>query len=255
MISIVTITYNNYEELIKTLNSIPKSDFVESIVINGGACEKTKEFLSTYPGKSVTEKDSGIADAFNKGVNFSSGKYIMYLNSGDILLDKSYPQKAIEMLENNNQYDFTHSNLLFVDENDNELFMRPKMKSLGRGMPYLHPTMIVRKKVFEKIGLFNKDINIAMDYDWVVRLEKNNFKGLYLNEDAVVKMDGKGKSVVEESKAIKECYSILKAHNYFTFQNSIGYAVRRVLYFGRVFLVRVGLKKRLTSMKKIKYSK
>jgi len=255
MLSIITITYNNYEELMKTLNSIPKSDFVESIVINGGECEKTKEFLKTYPGKSVSEKDNGIADAFNKGVNLSSGKYIMFLNSGDVLLENSYPGKALEILENKGQYDFTHSSLLFVDENDNELFMRPQMKSLGRGMPYLHPTMIVRKKVFEKTGLFNKDINIAMDFDWVVRLEMNNFKGFYLNEDAVVKMDGKGKSVIEESEAIKECYSILKAHNYLTFQNNIGFAVRYVLYLGRVFLVRVGLKKQLTSMKKIKHSK
>jgi GT2 family glycosyltransferase len=122
-------------------------------------------------------------------------------------------------------------------------------------MPYLHPTIIVRKEVFEKTGLFKEEIIIAMDYDWVVRLEKNNFKGIYLNEDAVVKMDGKGKSVIEESKAIKECYSILKAHNYFTFQNSVGFAVRYVLYLGRVFLARFGLRKQLTSMKKIKHSK
>ena len=255
MISIVTVTYNNYEELIKTLNSIPKSQLLESIVINGGGCEQTKEFLKHYDGKSITEKDDGIADAFNKGIKISSGKYIMFLNSGDVLLEISYPEKAIRILENNSDYDFTHSNLLFIDENDNELFMRPQMKNLGRGMPYLHPTMIVRKSVFTKTGLFDKNIKVAMDYDWVVRLEKNNSKGFYLNEQAVVKMDGKGKSVVEESKAMKECYAILKAHNYFTLKNILGYAVRRVLYLGRVFLVKVGLKRQLTSMKKIKYSK
>jgi len=48
MISIVTITYNNFDELIETLNSIPESPLIESIVVNGGQCEKTKEFLKTY---------------------------------------------------------------------------------------------------------------------------------------------------------------------------------------------------------------
>jgi len=255
MISIVTITFNNYEELIKTLHSIPQSDYIESIVINGGQCKKTVEFLKSYSGESISEKDNGIADAFNKGVNLSSGKCIMFLNSGDVLLEKSYPKEALEILQNNNQYDFIHSNLLFNDGNENELFMRPQMKSLGRGMPYLHPTMVVRKKVFEKTGLFNTNIFIAMDFDWVVRLEKNSFRGFYLNENAVVKMDGIGKSVIEESKAIKECYSILKANNYLTLQNSIGFATRYALYLGRKFLIKIGLKKQLNSMKKIKHSK
>lgn len=255
MISIVTITYNNYDELIKTLNSIPQSDLIESIVINGGECENTKEFLKTYKGKSISEKDNGIADAFNKGVNLSSGKFIMFLNSGDVLLEKSYPIQALEMLQSNSQYEFIHSNLLLIDENENELFMRPQMKSLGRGMPYLHPTMVVRKNVFEKTGLFNKNIFIAMDFDWVVRLEKNRFKGFYHNGDAVVKMDGIGKSVIEESKAIMECYSILKAHNYLTLQNSLGFAERYALYLGRKFLIKIGLEKQLNSMKKIKHSK
>jgi glycosyltransferase len=255
MISIVTITFNNFDELIETLNSIPESPLIESIVVNGGQCERTIEFLKTYSGKSITEKDEGIADAFNKGINLSSGECVMFLNSGDVLLDKSYPKKAIEFLQSNNLYDFIHSNLLFIDEKENELFMRPQMKSLGRGMPYLHPTMVVRKNVFEKTGLFNKNIFIAMDFDWVVRLEKNRFKGFYHNGDAVVKMDGIGKSVIEESKAIMECYSILKAHNYLTLQNSLGFAERYALYLGRKFLIKIGLEKQLNSMKKIKHSK
>jgi hypothetical protein len=179
----------------------------------------------------------------------------MFLNSGDVLLEKSYPEKAIKLLESNDEFDFVHSNLLFVDENGDGLFMRPQMKSLGRGMPYLHPTMIVKKEVFNKMGLFNKNIEVAMDFDWVVKLVKNNYKGYYLNEGAVVKMDGKGKSVVEESRAIKECFTILKTNNYVTLRNIIGYAVRYTLYLGRVFMVKAGLKKQLGSMKKIKHSR
>ena len=67
MISIVTITYNNYYELIKTLDSIPQSDLMESIVINGGECENTKEFLKTYKVSPFRKKIMELPMALIKG--------------------------------------------------------------------------------------------------------------------------------------------------------------------------------------------
>jgi len=83
MISIITITYNNYEGLKRTLSSIPSYNFIESVVVNGGTDKSTLEYLSSYRGKVINEKDEGIADAFNKGITKSSGDAIMFLNSGD----------------------------------------------------------------------------------------------------------------------------------------------------------------------------
>jgi len=254
MISIVTITYNNFDELIETLNSIPDLPLIESIVINGGQCEKTKEFLKTYLGKSITEKDEGIADAFNKGVKISSGKYIMILNSGDVLIEKSYPEKALKIFEENRNIAFVHSNLLLVDNSNPELFMRPTLSNVGRGMPYLHPTMIVKKELFDRIGMFDIKLKIAMDFDWIVKLVKNNFLGYYLNDNAVVKMDASGKSIKEENEAIKECYLILKANKCLTPINLVGYTQRYLLYLLRMIIVKIGLKDLLMSMKKIKHS-
>lgn len=254
MLSIITITYNNYTELIKTLDSIPKSDLIESIVVAGGQCKETLEFLKSYSGKSLSEKDEGIADAFNKGVRISSGKYIMFLNSGDELIDKSYTEKAIEILESNQNYSFVHSNLIFIDSNGNELYMKPQMKSLGRGMPYLHPTMVVRKQLFDQIGYFNTKLKIAMDFDWIVRLEKNSIAGNYYRNSFVIKMDGKGKSVIEESAAMRECYSILKSNNLLNLKNYLGFTVRYILFLLRGLVVKVGLETFLTSMKKVKHS-
>jgi len=254
MLSIITITFNNYDELVKTLNSIPVSDSIESVIVNGGSCEKTKEFLKNYHGKSITEKDNGIADAFNKGIKISSGDFIMFLNSGDVLLNKSYLNVSQKILHDKNDLDFIHSNLLFIDEKGNELLMKPQMKSLGRGMPFFHPTMIVRRNLFEKIGLFNDKFKIAMDFDWIVRLKKYGSMGNYINADPVVKMDGTGKSVVSESVALKECFEILKTNKYLTLKNIYGYFIRYTLYISRVLMVKLGFGKYLTSMKKIKHS-
>ncbi len=253
MISIVTITYNNFDQLIKTLNSIPKTDIVESVVINGGDCKKTKDFLDTYPGKSLSEKDEGIADAFNKGIKTSSGNYIMFLNSGDILLSKNYLQKAKSILDSNPDIAFVHSNIIFSDQLGSDLYMKPQMKNLGRGMPYHHQTMIVRKKIFDDIGLFKKELKYAMDFDFVVRMEKRNHKGFYLNEEAVVKMDGKGVSVSEESNSIKECYKVLRSENYFNIINTIGYLIRFSLFSLRKLLEFTGGKILLKKLKQIKH--
>lgn len=255
MISIVTITYNNFDELIETLTSIPESPLIESIVVNGGQCERTKEFLKSYSGISVSEKDDGIADAFNKGIKLSSGSCIMFLNSGDVLIDKYYPEKALKFFSENKKISFVHSNILIVHDSESELYMSPTFSNLGRGMPYLHPSMVVKKDLFDKIGMFDKSIKVAMDYDWIVRLEKNKINGYYFNDGPVVKMEGAGKSIKEENAAIKECYSILKANNYLTINNFIGYIQRYVLYILRMTMLKIGFKDVLMFMKRIKHSK
>lgn len=253
MISIITITYNNSEELVRTINSISKGVFVESVIVNGGSCDRTREFLKNYPGIVINEKDEGISDAFNKGIKNSSGNYIMFLNSGDELIDKSYLKKAKDFLDINAGFSFVHSNIVFVDESGEELYMRPPMKNVGRGMPYLHPTMIFRKDVFDKVGLFRKDLKIAMDYDLAVRMKKAGLRGFYFNEIYSVKMDGTGKSVKLESDALKECYKVLKENNFLTFENLSGFAVRYLLFLIRRLLSTVGLNKLLLKMKKIKH--
>ena len=254
MISVVTITYNNLPDLKKTLQSLPDRNKVESVVINGGTDESTVEYLKFYNGRVINEKDEGIADAFNKGIEHSSGDYIMFLNAGDELINKTYLYSSMEILDKSSEYSFVHSNLIFVDKSGAELFMHPPLSNVGRGMPYLHPTMIVRRELFDKIGRFNKEIKIAMDYDWVVRLEKNNFKGYYFKNAAPLKMDGRGKSVVEEGKAIRECFNILKGNSYLNFKNLAGFIVRYILYLGRSLMNVIGLGSLLLRLKKIKHS-
>ena len=99
LLSIVTITFNNYEELLNTVASVSDLENCEHIIINGGKCQKTLAFLKSYCGVSVSEPDQGISDAFNKGIKLCQGGAVMLLNSGDILLDQTYPEKALHILK------------------------------------------------------------------------------------------------------------------------------------------------------------
>ena len=253
MLSIITLTYNNFNELKETLASLPKNDLIESIVVNGGNNNETYKYLKTHNGKVINEKDEGIADAFNKGIKVSSGDAIMFLNSGDILIDLSYPAEAYNVLMKNKNIHFVHSNILFSDILGAELFMKPPFCNLGRGLPYLHPTMIIRKSVFDEIGTFNTDYKIAMDFDFIVRLVKMGYKGFYREGKAVVKMEGSGKSAKEELTAIKECYASLRKNQYITIKNLIGLSQRVILYFLRKLLIKVGAGNLLKGLKKKKY--
>jgi glycosyltransferase len=254
MVSVVTITFNNFLELKSTLDSIPEKDYIESIVINGGNDSKTIDFLKNHNGLVINEKDNGIADAFNKGLANASGDYIMFLNSGDILIDPGYIKAAINILSRDSEIFFVHSNIIFHDRIGGEIFMRPQMKSVGRGQPYFHPTMIVRRKCFDEIGKFNEKYKISMDFDFIVRMMKKGYKCNYVDGEAVVRMEGTGKSSAQESEAIKECYKSLKENDYLTLTNQTGYIIRQFFYFGRKIMEDSGLKNLLRVLKRKKHS-
>jgi len=104
MISVITVTYNNYDDLHRTLHSLKNVDGIESVVVNGGDCNKTKKLLSNYDGIAISEPDKGISDAFNKGVTHATGEKVMFLNSGDILLSPDYLKEAEKTLTSIRKY-------------------------------------------------------------------------------------------------------------------------------------------------------
>ena len=81
MISVITVTYNNYDDLHRTLHSLKNVDDIESVVVNGGNCNKTKKLLSNYDGIAISEPDKGISDAFNKGVTQATADNVMKARS------------------------------------------------------------------------------------------------------------------------------------------------------------------------------
>jgi glycosyltransferase involved in cell wall biosynthesis len=128
LLSIVTITFNNFDELLHTVESVKDLKCCEHLIINGGKCQKTLEFLQSFSGTSISEPDQGISDAFNKGIKLSQGSAVMLLNSGDILLDQTYPEKALHILKEHPEVDFVHANELYDDAMIGEFVMRPLRK-------------------------------------------------------------------------------------------------------------------------------
>ena len=240
MISVVTITYNNFEELISTLDSIPNNNLIQSVVINGGKCQKTKIFLESYHGLSISEPDRGISNAFNKGIDLSSGDYIVFLNSGDLLIDSEYFLKSHDILSQHLDLGFVYSSIEFNHPIFGKHIYYPSSPSKG-DMPYPHPSLIVRRDIFSIIGTFSEDYNMAMDYEFAYRLIKNGYKGLYYKDGPVVHMDGNGVSSNSTLSGLKERTKALKDNGAFSLKIGIIFSIIRFKYYTRKILALVGL--------------
>ncbi len=255
MISVVTITYNNYEQLIETMDSIKGLSNIESIVVNGGDCEKTRSYLSQIDAQSVSEPDKGISDAFNKGLNMATGDSVVFLNSGDVLLEKEYFNIADDLLNNDPGISFVHGAIIFTDPISGATILRPALCCLGRGMPYFHQSMVVRRSVFDITGAFKLDYKYCMDFEFVCRMEKAGLKGYYWNKAPIVLMDGNGISKTQEFTGIRESSRGLKENNLLNAENYLGLFVRYGFYLGRELMIKVGLTDILAKLKILKHSK
>lgn len=248
MITVVTITYNNFDELRGTIESIPRNPEIDHLIINGGSCSKTLEYLNSSSFHHVSEKDKGIADAFNKGISLAKGDYIIFINSGDILIHFDYLLNAQMIFRNNPKIDFIYSSILFNHSTLGEYEYFPGMK-IG-DMPFPHPSLIVKKDIFSQTGPFSMNYKIAMDYEFAYKLKKLNKHGHYYKDGPVVKMDGGGVSSNKGLEGLNERIQILKNLKLFDLE------AKRYLYrmwlkqYLKDFVIKMGISEEM--IKKIK---
>ncbi len=182
-ISIITICFNNLEELKQTCESVEKQQELpyEHIIIDGSTNSNINNWLTGSPQppirKWIFERDKGIADAFNKGISIANGEIIVLLNSGDMFFDS-------EVLSNVSKRFLIDADLMWLHgkykiKRGGEWVIIGKIfeaKKLYRGMRSLcHQTMFVKKELYSKFGVYNKDLKIAMDYDFVIRIRYEKF--------------------------------------------------------------------------------
>jgi GT2 family glycosyltransferase len=229
-LDIIVLTYNNYDELIKTLHSIPRKFETCVFVVNGGSCNQTKDFLFNNNIRSISEKDNGIADAFNKGIAKTSNNYIHFLNSGDVIINDLFYETSLTKFHDNSTIDYIFSKIRYKHSRYGDLIVAPNenaLKNLAYGMPFPHPGMIVKRSLFERVGAFDQRFSIAMDYDFIVRIFKARLQGSFLDLLSV-EMDGSGISSLKPLSSIFQNYQSLKLNHYLKF-NSYLILVTRML--------------------------
>lgn len=253
-LAIITITYNNFEELKETLDSYLHLN-IRPIIIDGGSCEKTQKYCESLSDRIryLREKDKGISDAYNKGIDLCDTPYFMLLNSGDRLIDYDYLHRSIETLEAYQNIDYVHGSILYEDELAGSIVVPPKNCRIGRGMPVFIPSIIMRKSSYKKVGPFSLNYRIAMDYEWFVRALDRGIEGVQISKKPVVAFDGAGVSSKNEWNGILECFHALKAHKKIAHIEGLFFFWRVFLFKTRKFFQKIGLKDLIIFYRKIRY--
>lgn len=188
-ISIVTISYNDCQGLKKTMESVRMQKYsnIEYIVIDGGSKDGTTDLLKKNPWIShyVSEPDYGISDAFNKGLEYVSGEIVMFLNSGDVLLNESVISKIITDWE---QYpvDVLICKVRMEDGRTiPDVRYQDDGNKIWNALEMPHQGTFVRREVFQKVGYFNICVKIRMDLDFFARCKQMNCSYRYIPMEVV----------------------------------------------------------------------
>jgi glycosyltransferase involved in cell wall biosynthesis len=203
-VSIITVTYNSESTVEETILSVISQTYasIEYIIVDGKSTDKTLEIIEKYRNKIskfISEKDNGLYDAINKGINLATGDVIAILHSDDFYINTEVIRKyADTFLENS--CDAVYSDLYYVDKNNTDKIIRKwksgayKANSFINGWMPPHPTFFVRKDIYAKFGKFNLQFKSAADYELMLRfIQKYKITISYLPE-YTVKMRVGGKS-------------------------------------------------------------
>ena len=214
-ISIITVCYNSEKTIKDTIESVLNqsySDF-EYLIIDGKSSDNTLNIINSYNDpriKLISEKDNGLYDAMNKGIKLATGDIIGIINSDDILYDNKVLQMVIDNYDNNT--DILHGNVQYLDESLSKV-----IRDYIPGNNYkdywcgAHPSMYIRKEVYNKIGLYNTNYKIAADYDFMVRCNISNIKYKYLNKYFVkMRYGGASNGIKGYFNNFKECVKVLR---------------------------------------------
>ncbi|QKF68406.1 glycosyltransferase, family 2 [Arcobacter venerupis] len=182
-VTIVTVTYNAQEYLEQTIKSIIEQDYpnIEYIIIDGASTDKTVDIIKKYE-KYITywisEPDTGIYDAMNKGINVATGEWINFMNAGDSFCENNTILNVIKSLKNDT--DLISGDIYYI-ENDEKTYHKQQLINYPmQNMFCYHQTLFTKTSIMKQIK-FSTEFRIAGDYDFVLKCYIKNYKFQYLN--------------------------------------------------------------------------
>ncbi|MBQ8184807.1 MAG: glycosyltransferase [Lachnospiraceae bacterium] len=217
-VSIVTTTYNDAESLRQTIKQILSQDYknIEYIIVDGASTDHTMEVIKEAQEelgdklKWISEPDKGIYDALNKGFRMATGDIL-----GCCFDEYTHPQVLSHMVEIMEQEgtDGVHGDLDYMDGDRIVRKWRQGQGKIRYGWMPGHPTLYLKREVYETYGYYKTDYRISADYEFMIRILTDDKVRLSYLPEVLIKMSHGGtstKSLSAYLAGMKEGHRALK---------------------------------------------
>ena len=200
--SIITVTYNSKENLLRTIRSVQSQNYknYSHLIKDGLSNDKTNEidFTKLENTKFFESKDLGIYDAMNQALELVNNEFIIYLNSGDEFFSNNTLKKLSKQIKSNPNYYSYCGGTLQIDPFNNSFKRLIGLSRLYKYLPLAqlpHPSLITRKSILTKLkNPFDERLKIAGDYKQQLILRKKNLWKVYYIKDIISVMPIGGES-------------------------------------------------------------
>ena len=249
-ISIITVCLNSELTIAKTINSILEQSHsdLELLVIDGLSTDNTIQVASSFKDQRVkvlSDKDNGIYNAMNKGLELATGDIILFLNSDDFLAERQVLSEVISLFDKT-KADIIYGGIAYVGKNKKILYewmpQKFKRKSYKNGFHTPHPAFYAKKKLYDKKGGFDENFKVAADFDLMLRFMEDAETKSVLSNKIMVHMSAVGFSSKLKNIAVGffEIHQSLERH--FMVHNKLTYSLQRYLpkLFKKLKLIKRG---------------
>lgn len=244
LLSIITVNYNNADGLKKTMQSVLDLEFedYEYIIIDGGSSDESVNVIKYYLENTelkdkvsywCSEKDKGIFNAMNKGISYSHGKLLNFMNSGDTFISDSL--NGLEKIYNDNKNAVLYGAINKVKKG---VFLGTTGVcniDINNGIIW-HQATLIPKKMFLDYGLYDEKYRIRSDYEFFFRLLKNNVKFVFTNR-IICNYDFSGISSTNKKLCNVEGRLVRKIYNKEPKKNYLKVLIKFVLPYGLLILL------------------
>lgn len=215
-VSIVTVSFNAATTIADTLRSVAEQTYpsIEHIVIDGGSTDGTQDIVRQFPhlARMVTESDSGLYDAMNKGWKAASGEIVGWLNADDTLAGPEAVSQIVSGFRP--EVDAVAASIVMVDPGNPGRIIRTYSSDgftldwLRYGYAVPHPGFYIRRNVLARIGGYDLRFPLASDFDLIARALYRERIPFQLLPDIVVRMRMGGRSFgpVAALRMLREVY-------------------------------------------------
>ena len=243
--SVVTVVFNAEDVIAKTIESVLNQSYIpyEYLIIDGKSTDKTLDIVDSYKDsfaakqinyRIISEKDTGIYNAMNKGVKSATGDFISFLNAGDWYEPDAL--KKIKNFYNEDDFDLTYGRLNYINPNGSITVKMSKYDKFPiTSRHWNHPSMFLRREIYQKYG-FDERFRAYADFHLYTKLRKTDVK-IRVIPEIITNFPADGVSTDVRMKKVlaraKEKYRIYRDNGYSVIYwfESYGWEIMKSVYF------------------------